>query len=437
MSQSYSISLDLAHATAERVGSHGLDAAYFENLSHRVRGFRARLNLERGQGRHNYLALPHDQDALETVLRSAAPRMGHFDDLVVLGIGGSSLGLWALYRALSPLGGAGVCVHVVDNTDPLLFADIAGRVSLKRTLFVAVSKSGSTLETVLALGFFAGKLRAAQLKLADHLMVVTDPEKGPLKKFADEHELETLSIPPGVGGRFSVLTAAGLLPAALAGLDIGTLMEGAEQAERACRECALEQDWPARLGLVATDLCRDKGKRGLVFMPYSSRLAAVADWLVQLWDESLGKSRRLDQTAVEAGQTAIRAVGATDQHAQLQLFLEGPNDKFTLFARVERPEPDLPLGDFEWGAFDAEFVRGKTLSQVLNAQQRGTAQALAERQRPSATLSLPTLSPRVLGELLLGLELATTYAGFAWAVDAYDQPAVELGKRISRRILGG
>ncbi len=437
MSESQTISLDLGNAHASRVGAHGFDDAHFENLIHRTRGFRSRLNMERTEGQHAYLNLPHDLDTLELALRMAAPRMGHFDDLVVIGIGGSSLGFLALHRALAPLGGVGVPVHLVDNTDPMLLADIAAKLDLKRTQFVVVSKSGATLETVVGLAWFAQRLRAAGLKLSEHMLAVTDPAQGYLRKFADENEIDSLPIPPKVGGRFSVLSAAALLPAALAGLDVASLLEGAEKMEKSARDGELSRDWPARLGLIATDFCRERGKRSLVFMPYCSRLGSTADWFVQLWDESLGKNKRQDGTAIESGQTALRALGACDQHAQLQLFLEGPNDKFTLLIRVLKPVPDLHLPPFEYGKFDAAFLEGKALSQVLNAQLEGTAQALAQRQRPSGTLTLPTLDASTFGELLIGLELATTYAGFAWAVNPYDQPSVELGKAISRKMLGG
>ncbi|MBP9890333.1 MAG: glucose-6-phosphate isomerase [Planctomycetes bacterium] len=437
MLEGHNISLDLANTHASRVGAHGFDDAHFENLIHRTRGFRSRLNMERSEGQHSYLNLPHDFETLELALRMSAPRMGHFDDLVVLGIGGSSLGFLALHRALAPLGGVGVPVHIVDNTDPVLLADVASRINLKRTQFVVVSKSGGTLETVVGLGWFAHRLRAEGLKLSEHMLAVTDPEHGFLRKFADANDIDSLPIPAKVGGRFSVLSAAALLPAALAGIDVASLLEGAERAEKSARDGDLSRDWPARLGLIATDFCRERHKRNLVFMPYCSRLASTADWFVQLWDESLGKNKRTDGTTIEAGQAAIRAVGACDQHAQLQLFLEGPNDKFTLLLRVEKPVPDLHLTDFEFEHFDAGFLKGKALSQVINSQLAGTSQALAERSRPSATLSLQTLDASTFGALLMGLELATTYAGFAWGVNPYDQPSVELGKTISRKMLGG
>lgn len=437
MPNTSTIRLDLANAHTSRVGAHGFDDAYFENLLHRTRGFRARLNMERTEGLHAYLNLPHDLDTLELALRTAAPRLGHFDDLVVIGVGGSSLGFAALHAALAPLGGVGMSVHVVDNTDPVLLADVTARIDFKRTQFVVVSKSGGTLETVAGLAWFSARLRAAGLKLSDHLIAVTDPEPSHLRRFADENAIDCLPIPPKVGGRFSVLSAAALLPAALAGLDVASLLAGAERAERAARDGDLMLDWPARLGLVATDMCRDRAKRNLVFMPYCSRMGPTADWFVQLWDESLGKSRRLDGTAIEAGQTAIRAIGACDQHSQLQLFLEGPNDKFTVLLSVKKPVPDSHLPEFEYGQFGADYLKGRTFSEVIGAQLEGTAQALAQRMRPSATLSLPTLDAATFGELLMGLELATTYAGFAWEVNPYDQPAVELSKGISRKKLGG
>ncbi|MCC6573906.1 MAG: hypothetical protein IT462_08945 [Planctomycetes bacterium] len=430
------IKLDHRNLLAQAVGDHGITAEEAANLPHRIRGMRSRLAMERKQGLHEYLALPGDDLMIEQVLRVAQPRMGRFESLILIGIGGSALGLRALVRALSPFGTPGPELFIIDNTDPALYAEVASRANLKRSLIVVVSKSGGTLESVIALGYFVERLREAKCDLREHLIVVTDPEKGPLRAFADKYDLDSLAIPPGVGGRFSVLTAAGLLPAALMSVDIAGLIGGAAAAERASWQGEPEADWPATLGLLVTDLCRKRGKHNVVFMPYTSRLDACADWFVQLWDESLGKSRALDGTAIEAGQTAVRAIGATDQHAQLQLFLEGPNDKAVVLLKIEKHEADVHAGKFEWADFDAAFVADKTLGQIINAQLDGTAQALAERKRPNATLTLPRLNSHGLGELMLGLELATSYAGFAWGINAYDQPGVELGKRLSRRILG-
>lgn len=431
MAEPTGIKLDLANAAARNVGEHGLTEEVLAGLFTLVPHMQRIIHDERAQGRHAYLNLPSQPEVLEEVLRLAGPRLGRYAHLVVLGIGGSSLGLRALVNALGAPGAPQL--HIIDNTDPALFHACLSAIEPAKTLVIVISKSGGTIETVLALGVFAQHFRKAGLKLADHFIAVTDPESGPLRRFADEHGLPTADIPPGVGGRFSVLTAAGLLPAALMNLDVAELMQGAARGEAMCRrpDC-----WPAMLAMIATELLRLR-KSQIVFMPYSSRLRSVSDWFVQLWDESLGKATDLEGKTVNAGQTAIPAAGATDQHAQLQLFLEGPNDKLLLFLRLNRHEPDLKLGDFEWQHFDAAYVQGRTLGEVLNAQHAGTARACTERGRPNATLELPQLDASTLGELLMGLELATTCAALSLDVNPYDQPSVELGKKISRKMLGG
>jgi glucose-6-phosphate isomerase len=430
------ITLDISNLHSDKVGEHGLTSAEIAAIDARIPALRERLADERAKGMHGYLNT-HDATALiETTLQTCQPRLGRFHSLVLIGIGGSSLGLKALVNALEVTGQPQVELHVVDNTDPVLFARVLARIDLRDTLFVAVSKSGSTIETVIGLGFFAEKLRHAGLELKHHMLVVTDPAKGPLRAFADKHDLDTCEIPPEVGGRFSVLTSAGLAPAALLHLDIAALLNGAMRSEAKSRLGPVAQDWPARLGLLCAELCK-RGKDQLVFMPYTSRLQYLSNWFVQLWDESLGKDVTADGKPAASGQTAIPAVGAADQHAQLQLFLEGPNDKLLLFTRIEKHVPDITLGEFDWGAFDAQFVKGKTLGQVINAQQQGTAQACVQRKRPNATLVLPLLDASTLGELIMGLEIATTYAGYAFGVNPYDQPSVEIGKRISRKMLGG
>lgn len=436
MTDNHSIRLDISNLLADKVGEHGLHDSDIAALPARISAFRKQLAAERAQGMHGYMNLPGNTEALADVYRVTQPRLGRFKHLVLLGIGGSSLGLRMLAHALGRTHSS-ADLHVVDNTDPSLFANVRNAIELKDSLFVVISKSGGTIESVLALGYFAGELKKAGLSLADHVVAVTDPDHGNLRAFADRHGLAAAGIPPEVGGRFSVLSAAGLAPASLLNIDVAALLEGATRTLNLCTNGDPAQDWPAHLGLLAVDMCRQHGKSGLVFMPYSSRLLYISQWFVQLWDESLGKHRALDGAETVAGQTAIPAIGATDQHAQLQLFLEGPNDKLMLFTRIERHSPEIRLGEFDWDDFDAGYVEGKTLGEVINAQQAGTAQACTERQRPNATLVLPKLDTRTLGELIMGLEIATTYAGHAFGVDPYDQPSVELGKQISKRMLGG
>jgi glucose-6-phosphate isomerase len=225
-----------------------------------------------------------------------------------------------------------------------------------------------------------------------------------------------------------VLSAAGLLPAALLNIDVPRILQGAANVRRLCLKGAAEEDWPAQLGLCAAEMLA-AGKSSIVFMPYSARLRAAADWFVQLWDESLGKQGK--------GQAVIAAEGPADQHAQMQLFLDGPDDKLLLFVRLAHHENELRLGDFEWEAFGAGYLKGRTLGEVIDAQWRGTVQACVEAGRPSLTLTLPKLDAEVMGELLMGLQVATSIAALQLGVNAYDQPAVERGKQASRKLLGG
>lgn len=430
-----SIALDAANLAAARVGAHGLSDEELARRDSRVGQLRARLAAEHAAGQHAYLDLPIDDGGLESVLELAQVRLGRFRYLVVLGIGGSALGLRALVQALGrPVDH--VDLHIVDSTDPWLFADIVTRIELRESLFVVISKSGGTIETVAAMGFFVERLQSAGLPLREHVIVVTDPDEGPLRAFAEDHCLESASIPPRVGGRFSVLSAAGLVPAALLNIDVAGLLRGAATERRRCLGPDANGDWAAHLGLYATEMLA-LGKTSLVFMPYSARLRCLADWFVQLWDESLGKESEQQGRKVSTGQAVIPAVGPTDQHAQLQLFLDGPNDKLLLFVRVLHHEMDVKLGEFDWQRFGAEFIRGRSLGQIMDSQWAGTVEACVNRGRANATIALPQVDAESMGALIMGLQVATSIAGMALGVNAYDQPAVELGKRISRRMLGG
>lgn len=422
------ITLDISNALDGAAGKHGLNTEDLEHLLAKERGFCTRVQQEFDNGQHAYLGLAADLEVVRRVQQLAESRKGTFKHLVVLGIGGSALGARTLHQALE----SDVDLHVIDNTDPTLIRATDDAIELRDTLFVVVSKSGGTLETVAVLGYFVGRIRDARLNLADHVIAVTDPKNGHLRAFVNQHGLDSVDIPAAVGGRFSVLTPAGLLPAALCGVDILALIEGA------ARSADLSAQNPfAKLGLLAVQMCRDFGKSGLVFMPYSSRLGFLADWFVQLWDESLGKKFASDGSVIHAGQTAIRAVGATDQHSSQQLFLEGPNDKLTVFVRIADHGDKLPLGGFEWAEFNAGYLQGKNFAEILNAQLDGTAQALTSQDRPNVMLTLPKLDAAAMGEVLMGLQVATTFAGLSFGINPYDQPAVELGKSISRKMLGG
>jgi glucose-6-phosphate isomerase len=267
---------------------------------------------------------------------------------------------------------------------------------------------------------------------AAHLVFVTDPEKGALRALARSEGVAALDVPSNVGGRFSVLSPVGLLPAALIGIDAAALLAGAADMARRCATPDLAEN-PAGTFAALQWLSHTAHGRGThVFMPYSDALRDFAAWFVQLWAESLGKIRP-DGTSV--GPTPVAALGATDQHSQVQLFMEGPADKTVTFLAVSDRGDDvvIPAGG---GASDLAYLGGHTLGELLAVEQRATAGALARRGRPNMTIHLDRVDPWHVGGLIMLLELATAYAGQLYGVNAFDQPGVELGKQFAYAMLG-
>jgi glucose-6-phosphate isomerase len=360
----------------------------------------------------------------------------NLDDVVILGIGGSALGAVALRTAL--LGrdwnarsraarGGRARLHVLDNVDPRSVRDLFDGLDLAHTCVVVVSKSGSTAETMAQYLFVRDKLRAANLALREHLAFVTDPTKGALRAIADAEGIPCFSVPANVGGRFSVLTPVGTLPAALLGLDVEAMIDGARAMRDRCSGDALKKN-PA-LAFAALQWRADSahGQRSHVLMPYSDAFRDLAPWFVQLWAESLGKK---STDGVHVGPTPIAAVGATDQHAQVQLFMEGPVDKTVTFIDVESHE-DVKIPDAADTPASLAYLRGRGFAELLRTECRATAGALARVGRPTMTLSVERADAWHLGGLFVFFELATIYAAQFYGVDALDQPGVELGKQLT------
>jgi glucose-6-phosphate isomerase len=366
-----------------------------------------------------------------------------FSDVVVLGIGGSALGTIALRSALRPPDWNALDdeardffprLHVLDNADAVTMTALLERVELGRTLFVVVSKSGGTAETMAQYLIVRGRLQDA---LGDafqrHLVFITDPEHGALRTIAQAEEIVSLELPPNVGGRFSVLSAVGLLPAALVGIDIGALLDGAADMVQRCETEVLDQN-PA--GIFATLQWIANSQLGMVdqvFMPYGDALSDFSDWFVQLWAESLGKTR---DDGTPAGPTPIAARGSTDQHSQVQLFMEGPRNKTVTFVAVADRSTDLEIPHEHADIPQLAYLGGHTLGELLAAECRATAGALALGGRPSMTLTLERGDAWHIGALIMLLEMATVYSGGLYGVNPLNQPGVELGKRLTYAMLG-
>ena len=402
----------------------------------------ASVAARRSSGELGFLDLPDHTDLLHQSTTFAGATRGRYRDVVLLGIGGSALGPVALRNALRPpqwnmLGDTARFrwprLHVLDNVDPVTIDAILSRVSLHDTLFVVISKSGGTAETMAQYLIVRERLTQAGLPLAEHLVFVTDPSKGALRPIATAEGIPALDIPPNVGGRFSVLSPVGLLPAALIGIDVVALMEGAGDMLRRAATNRLDAN-PAGAWAVLQWLADTTGGKHVhVVMPYADPLRDIAAWFVQLWAESLGKRH---PGGHHVGPTPLPALGATDQHSQVQLFMEGPLDKTVTFIAVAQPSVNLTIPHLHADVPDLAYLGGHSLWELLNTERRATAGALAARGRPSATIEIDKIDEWHLGGLLMLFEIATAYAGALYGINAFDQPGVELGKQFTYGIMG-
>jgi glucose-6-phosphate isomerase len=432
-------------------GRHGLPRARLGELAEGFGSVHGEVRRRRGAGEYGFYDLV-DQGTTVRQITAFAEGVGQaYDHVLVLGIGGSALGTKALLNALrrpawNEWDDEGrefyPRVTVLENVDPTTVAAALARIDPRRVLVNVISKSGGTAETMAQYLVVRAWLHSALGEAAArHLVFTTDPARGALRELAQRDGIATLDVPPAVGGRFSVLSPVGLLPAALAGIDIAALLAGARRAvERADADDLLRN--PAALyAALHWSADSELGARIHVLMPYTDRLRELAEWFRQLWAESLGKRVDREGRIVHVGPTPLAAVGATDQHSQVQLFMEGPFDKVITFIRLERfaeevvipgPDgtggPDLPA--------DLAYLPGHSLGELLNAEYEATAAALAEMGRMSCTLRLPELTAESLGEVIMFFQLATGYAGVWYGIDPFDQPGVELGKRLTYAAMG-
>jgi glucose-6-phosphate isomerase len=433
------LTFDFTNLMADAVGAeHGLTDQNLDDLVSETRRIHADLLQRRARGELGFYDLPEDAAGVAAVKEMAARIRGRCDTLVVLGIGGSALGVIALQTALrhafhnllpadrreAPR------LFVPDNPDPELTADLLDVIDPETTVFSVVSKSGSTAETMahylVARDFIKRTLGAT--KLSDHLIFTTDPEKGVLRKIAEAEGIPTLPVPPAVGGRFSVLSSVGLLPAAVMGMDVGALLAGAADMGRRCATDDLRRN-PAYLFSAAhMQLHRLRGRSIAVMMPYASALRDLADWFRQLWAESLGKRLDVDGRVVEVGQTPVKALGATDQHSQVQLYVEGPRDKVFTFLTAESWRRPCAVAPGHADEDALAYLGGRDLGDLLSAEQVATEIALTDAGRPSCEIVFPSIDEWHIGEFLMMMEIATAHAGGLLGVNAFDQPGVEAGK---------
>jgi glucose-6-phosphate isomerase len=425
-------------------GGAGITADQWSHGAERFTAAHEAVRARHADGTLGFIDLPHDAAALDATLAVAARFRGQVTDVLLLGIGGSALGPLALRAALRPphwneLDDARregwPRLHVLDNVDPASIAAMLARLPLASTLVLVVSKSGGTVETMAQYLIVREALEGAvgEATARERLVFVTDPEVGALRAVARAQGIVTLDIPSNVGGRFSVLSPVGLLPAALIGIDVRGVLAGAAACAARCASGDVATNPAGAFAVLQWLADRHHGAHVHALMPYADGLRDIAAWFVQLWAESLGKIRP-DGTSV--GPTPLPALGATDQHAQVQLFMEGPADKTVVFIAVAGREGQGTIPARHAERPELGYLGGHTLGRLLEIERQATAGALAARGRLNATITVPAVDARSVGALMYLFELATAYAGELYEVNAFDQPGVELGKQFAYAMLG-
>ncbi|MFH1829164.1 MAG: glucose-6-phosphate isomerase [Pseudomonadota bacterium] len=432
------LKIDFTKLMADRVGdANGLTSEDLAEIAKAAKTAHEKVLQWRKSQDAIFFDIVSDNTIFDGIEDKANEVASSFENLVVLGIGGSALGMRCLASALLPpfwnLRNASERnnkpkLFVCDNIDPETFAALLEMVDIKKTCFIVISKSGSTTETAAQMHIAIQRLKDALGEgWQKNLIAITDPNQGHLRELCTKENLDSFSIPPKLGGRFSVLCPVGLFPAACVGIDVKALISGAKDMAARCEISDLEENPGYQIGGYHFWFDTKKAKHMSVMLPYSDALMLTADWYAQLWAESLGKDGK--------GQTPIKALGVTDQHSQVQLYMDGPLDKVFTFVGTESFKVPASFTQIHEASGAYEYLKGKDLGTIMHAEQKATAEALAKNGRPSLTVTFPKIDAQHLGEFFMLYEAATAFAGALYNINPFDQPGVELGKKLTREIL--
>ncbi|ELY59089.1 hypothetical protein [Natronolimnohabitans innermongolicus] len=414
------MNVDIGNALAS-VASPGVSKDSLERLDEHVADAHERIEGGMANAEHGYeaLNLPRRTDPDE--IRSAVEPVADADALLTVGIGGSALGAATITDALADESDTEAIY--LDNVDPEWITGHLERLDLENTAINVVSRSGTTAETLANFLVVREAFESAGVDWTERTIVTTG-EAGPLRELSDRHDLPSLKVPDGVPGRFSALSAVGLVAAEVCGHDLEALLEGAA-AEAETLSGSLF-DCPAYAYGATTYALDQRGAGVNAMVPYAESLETYAEWFAQLWAESLGKD--------DLGQTPARALGVTDQHSQLQLYRAGPRDKLVTFVSPgDLEDREIPETDVE----DLSYLGGTGLGELLEAEFEATEASLAAAGRPNVRIELEGVDEYELGGLLYGMEAATVLAGELYGVNTFEQPAVEWAKKATRGLLGG
>ncbi|MBQ9710253.1 MAG: glucose-6-phosphate isomerase [Clostridia bacterium] len=439
------VRVDYNNMMSGMVGDEGFTSADIDNAKELCKKAYNTVKENRGKGMMGWADLPYNQNEIvEDILQTAKQVRKNCENFVVLGIGGSALGPIAVFQALCHLHHNDLPrskrkapkFYVEDNVDPERMLALLDVVDPEKTIFNVITKSGATSETMTQY-LIIMKILKDRLgdKAKDHMIATTSSAKGNLIKIAKEEGLKTFYIPDGVGGRFSQLCPVGLLPAAVLGIDIKLMLDGAKYMDKICMNKDVYKN-PAMITALLQYLAIGRGKNVSVMMPYADSLKYIADWYCQLWGESLGKAVDKQGNEVYVGQTPVKALGVTDQHSQVQLYTEGPFDKVVTIIAVDNYRATQVISDGCEDIPDVNFLCGHTMNELITAERKATEYALTVKRRLNHTIYLPEVNAFTIGQILFLFEMETAFIGEMFNIDTYNQPGVEEGKNATYALLG-
>ncbi len=442
------VTVDYGYMMKNVMGERGISDAELSAIKGKAKNAFSYVSENRGKDElfMGWTELPYNQRAIVADILSTAKEIRKkFKYFVVLGIGGSALGPSMVFNALKHLHynelpksmRGGPAFYVEDNVDPTRMAALFDVIDPAKTCFNVISKSGATSETMAQFLIIAKELGKRGVELADNMIFTTDAARGNLVKIDKKYggKFKKYVLPDGVGGRFSELSPVGLLPAAVLGIDIKGMLAGAAYMDEICSKPDINKN-PALLCAALQYISMEKGKNINVLMPYSDRLKLMADWYCQLWAESVGKAVDNAGNTVNSGTTPVKSLGVTDQHSQVQLYIEGPYDKVITFISVKNYNVGMPIPEGFEDIPDVAFLGGHSMEELIQAENKATAYALMRAGRMNYTINLPEINAFTLGELMYMFELQTAYAGAMLNINTFNQPGVENGKKATFALLG-
>ena len=372
-------------------------------------------------------------DDLLSSLEPFVERFQTFEDVLILGTGGSSLGGQTLL-SLRKSQHKSPRFHFLDNIDPHTFHNLFSTLSFEKTGVIAISKSGNTSETLMQLLICLqqGLLSLSQANLKDHFLIISEPHDNGIRRLAKTYNLPCLDHPTDIGGRFAVFTIVGMLPAMIANINVKALRMGARQVLASTLAAVKSQDCLPLQGALAHMALAKRGITQTVLMPYIDRLTTFTLWFRQLWAESLGKRSKDNKGQ---GITPIQALGTVDQHSQLQLYLDGPKDKLFTIITLDHHENSFEMNLPAVGHPAVDLFQGKTMGDLMMAEQKATIDTLRHHHCPTRVIHLKILDENTLGGLMMHYILETLAMAHLMDVNPFDQPAVEEGKILTQHYL--